>query len=381
MRIAQIVTRMDVGGVPDHVMTLLRGLAGRHALTLIAGDVHPRHAAELAALGVTVERLPFARLPDPRRDLAAFLRLRRMLAAGRFDVAHTHMSKAALLGALAAGGCRRRPWLLVNTAHNLGSLALPAGWRRAAFRAYDRWLLGRATDHVIVVSARVRAQVTALGLMAPDHVTAIANGIALERFPGRTPASAGVRAALGVGPDEVLLLCVARLVWFKGLDTLLDAFAAAPPQTRLAIVGAGELREALAAQAEAAGVAGRVAFLGERADVPELLGAADAFVLSSVSEGMPISIIEAMASGLPVIATDVGGVREIVEDGVTGLLVPARAQGPLAAAIARLATEPATRAAFGAAARARAQAEFAGAEMAEGTEALYARLLGGRVAP
>ncbi len=238
MRIAEIVTRLDVGGVPDHVMTLFRGWAGRHDLTLITGDLHPRHATELADCGVKVERLPFARLPDPRKDVAALRRLRRILAEGRFDIAHTHMSKAALLGVLATRGLRGRP-CVVNTAHNLGSLAIAKPVQRALFRRYDRWLLGRASDHVVVVSARIRDQVLAHDLMTPGHVTAIPNGIALSRFPGRGDGSQALRRTLGIGTDGVLALCVARLVWFKGLDTLIAALARAPSCLHLAILKRG----------------------------------------------------------------------------------------------------------------------------------------------
>lgn len=377
LKIAQIVTRMDVGGVPDHVMTLARELSAHHDLTLVAAEFHPMHAAELSALGVEQIVLPFARLPDPMTDLRALRGLRQLLRARRFDIAHTHMSKAALLGVLAARTLWARP-LLVNTAHNLGSLALANPVARAVFRVYDWLLLGRATDAVIVVSERVRAQVLALRLIRPDRVTAIPNGIALHRFAARSERAGTVRAAFGIGEDQVLVVCVARLVWFKGLDTLIAAFAAvAPrcPKAHLLIVGEGPLAEDLAAQSRDLGLSQRITFAGLRNDVPDILAASDIFVLSSVSEGMPISILEAMASGLPTVATDVGGVRELVAEGETGFVVPARDAPAFAAPLERLCQDKALRKTQGAAARARAQAEFGGAAMAKRTEAVYAKAL------
>lgn len=374
LRIAQVVTRMDVGGVPDHVMTLLRGLRRDHDVTLLTGDLHPTHAATLAALGVEVVALPFSRLPDPLRDLRAAVALRALCRARRFDLLHTHMSKAALLGALVARTLGRDRPMVVNTAHNLGSLALSQPALRAIFRVYDRLLLGRATDAVIVVADRVREAVLRLGLIAPERMAAIPNGIALDRFAPTAAQSAERRAAFGAGPDSVLIVCVARLVWFKAADVLIAAFAslaASHPQARLAFVGDGPLREALAAQAAEAGLADRVFFAGERPDVPAILGAADVFALTSVSEGMPISILEAMASGLPVVATDVGGVRDLVSDGETGFLAPSRDAQAVAAALARLCADPDLRLRLGAAGRARAEAAFSGPAMVARTEAFY----------
>lgn len=373
LKIAQIVTRMDVGGVPDHIMTLARELSPRHELTLIAAEFHPDTAAELDAMGIARIVLPFSRLPDPLTDLRAFRALRAVLKEKRFDIAHTHMSKAALLGVLAARSIFRRP-LLVNTAHNLGSLALSHRLARRVFWVYDKLLLGWATDVIIVVSERVRSQVLDLRLMTPGHVTAVPNGVPLQKFAVPPEQAIAVRKSFAVDETDVLVVCVARLVWFKGLDTLIDAFAmiaAENRRPRLLIVGAGPLREDLERQVEAAGLTDRVTFAGERSDVPQILAAADIFVLSSVSEGMPISILEAMASGLPTVATDVGGVRELVSEAVTGFVVPSRNAAAFAAPLALLCNDAEQRLALGRAAKARALAHFSGAEMAARTEAIY----------
>lgn len=377
LRIAFVVTRMDVGGVPDHVMTLLRGLSRRHHLTVIAGEIDPCHEAEMQELGVGIERLPLSRLPDARRDLSALRALRALLRKGRFDIVHTHMSKAALLGVLATRMMPDRP-RVVNTAHNLGSLALRNRAARGVFWVYDKILLGWGSDTVIVVSQRVREQVLALRLMSSGHVTAIPNGIRLDRFDVAPGDARKRRMELSVADGAVLVICVARLVWFKGLDTLVAAFSRVAvdfPAARLCIVGDGPLREQLEAQASSCGIGERVMLIGERRDVPSLLSASDLFVLPSVSEGMPISILEAMAAGRATLATDVGGVRELVLDGETGLVVPSGDVDALAAALLLLIRDKALRETMGAAALARARSDFDGAAMAARTEALYCALV------
>ncbi len=157
-RIAQIVTSMDVGGVPDHILTLVGELRRDHEITLVTGDVDAHNAAALDALGIEVVRLPaFRRLPDPTRDARLVLSLAKLMRERRFDLVHTHRSKAALAGAVAARLVNPRP-ALVNTAHILGSIAFSNPVVRGFFGIYDRVLLGTATDAVIVVSEAIRDQ-------------------------------------------------------------------------------------------------------------------------------------------------------------------------------------------------------------------------------
>lgn len=376
-KIAQVVTRMDVGGVPDHVMTLVRGLTGGHEVTLVTGEVTPCHSGALRELGIEVVRLPFARLPEPGRDLRLVRALAALLRERRFDVVHTHMSKAALAGAVAARLVRPRP-ILVNTAHNLGSIALSHPVLRRLFRLYDRALLGGATDAVIVVSEAIRQEVLRLGVVGAARLHAVPNGVLTERFEPGPGQAATRRAELGIAPEDTVVVTVARLVWFKGLETLIDACALLHqrwPRLRLVIVGDGPLRAALEQRVADRGASGHVIFAGERSDVPEMLGAADIFALSSVSEGMPISILEAMAARLPVVATSVGGIPELIGAGETGLLVPARDPDAFAAALDKLVAAPALRRSMGAAGRHRLDGVFSAAAMVRRTAALYAALL------
>ena len=371
---------MDVGGVPNHVLTLTRGLALRHDVTVFCGAVDVSHAERLAAAGIRIRHIPFRRLPHPD-DIRVLAALVAVLRRDRFDVVHTHTSKAALIGGIAARLARVPA--IVNTAHNLGFLAFQQRSLRELFRLYDRTLFAVTAHRIVTVSERVRDGLLAGGIARPHKVVAIHNGIDVSGFEGdaRAADAAALRAELGLTPAHCLIAVVARLVWFKGIDVLvaaLPALLSASPHCRVAIAGAGPLRETLEAQARTLGVSAALIFLGERSDISAILAAADIFALPSVSEGLPISILEAMAAGKPVVASSVGGVPELVTDGETGCLVPPREPIALAKALMLLADDPALRQRMGAAGRACVAGTFTPARMVEKTEILYGDVLAGR---
>jgi glycosyltransferase involved in cell wall biosynthesis len=247
--------------------------------------------------------------------------LRKILREGDFDILHTHMSKAALLGAIV--GATDRSIKVVNTAHNLGYIALQERWKKAIFWVYDRIIATFGFDATITVSQIVADTARNAYLIPKNKLHAIQNGIRTTKFE-KTKQGQNLRDEFLGESKGPLILTVARLVWFKGLDTLIDAFPMVLKKhqaAKLIIVGDGELRADLEAQANRLGISDCVLFTGERDDVPDLLSAADLFVLPSVSEGLPISILEAMASKLPIVATNVGGIPELVIDGETGRLV------------------------------------------------------------
>jgi len=205
-----------------------------------------------------------------------------------------------------------------------------------------------------------------------DRLHLIRNGIDLSRFAAPAPRAA-VRAAIGTAPDTLVFVCVANLIAYKGHADLLAALAAARglPAWELWCAGRDDgIGPALQAQAEAAGIAGRVRWLGPRGDVPDILAAADIGVLASHEEGFPNAVIEAMAAGLPVVATRTGGIPDAVDDGTTGLLVAPHDPVSLLSALAAVGADLVLRGAMGAAGRARATAEF----NAQICAAAYARL-------
>jgi glycosyltransferase involved in cell wall biosynthesis len=217
-------------------------------------------------------------------------------------------------------------------------------------------------DGYIAVSRASRERlVTYLGLL-PRKVVAIPNAVELRRFVGPAePARRAVRAECGIPADAPVIGVLARLSEQKGLTYLIaaaPAILAAHPETHVLLVGDGPLREDLAAQARALGVDQRVHFVGYRANTVDFLRAMDLFVLPSLYEGMPLSILEAMGAGLPVVATAVDGTPEAVVDGETGSLVPPADPMALAEAVNRVLADRSLAAAMGRAGRARAEEQF-----------------------
>jgi glycosyltransferase involved in cell wall biosynthesis len=293
-------------------------------------------------------------------DLRAAWELWQVLRRERVDVLHTHNPKPGLYGRV-VGRLARVP-IVVNTVHGL-YVADDDGWPKRlvvyaleaiASRFSDAELLQNPEDLELVQRWRIapRANLRLLG-----------NGVDLTRFdPARLGASdrAAARAELGAGPDDVVIGTVGRLVAEKGYPELFEAAAALGEGVLLAVAGPDDPEKSdrlppdVIAQAEAAGVR----FLGMRDDVDRLYSAFDVFVLPSHREGFPRAAMEAAAMGLPVVATDIRGCRQVVDDGVNGLLVPVRDPVALARALATLAGDASMRARMGRAGREKAVAEF-----------------------
>lgn len=377
IRLLQIVTRLDVGGVPKHVLTLIEGLCAEgYDVSVVCREAIESHLKRLSDLGVTVLTVDIKRLPNPIGDVKAARELYRLMKAGGYDIVHTHMSKTALLGGLVARFAGVP--VVVNTAHNFGVLAFRNPIIRGLFWIYDKVLFRLAMDAVVTVSERVRDSVVQCRLIPAVKVRVIRN--ALDPVPLREQVGAPgeIRQALGLEGKDLLVLTVARLVWFKGLNTLLDAtrhVLGEISNMRLVVVGGGPLRSDLERQAQDLGIRKSVLFLGERNDVASLLAASDLFVLSSVSEGMPISILEAMALSKPVVATSVGGIPELVVEGKTGLLVPPGDSLRFGEAMIRLLGDSSFRKKAGQAGRERLESEFDVASMVASTDALYRELI------
>ncbi len=244
--------------------------------------------------------------------------------AETMDVLHTH--HPFLSGSLAARLSRRRKKPLIFTNHSRYDLYagayLPCLPERVARVLLGAWMrrFARRCDLIIAVSAAAQSMLASLGVSAPIEI--IPNGVDLEHFRQCVPAS---KSDLGLPPDARVLMYVGRLGVEKNLTTLLDAFAYAvhrAPSAILALVGDGPQAAALRAKARDLSLADRVHFLGARpnADVPALLGAADAFVTASITESHPMTLIEALAAGRPALGFDTPGIRETVLDGENGLL-------------------------------------------------------------
>jgi len=305
-----------------------------------------------------------------RFDLRAIARLARIIRRGRFDVVHNHNFTALVVGLPAAILGRARA--VVRTEHNVAHTRGPA-------RHYLSRAAALREDAQIGVSAAVKRAHTECGRIPRGRFVTVLNGIDEERLvPGADRAS--VRRELGLSDDAIVCLNIGSLTEQKNRRTLLDATARLSDvgALRVLVVGSGPEKETLEARAGELGLSRRVLFLGQRLDVPDLLAASDIFVLSSDWEGLPITILEAMASGVPCVATAVGGVPEALTDGVTGVTVEPGDPGALADGIRGLARDPELRARMAAAARDEFERRFRAEQMVRQTEALYDMTLSGR---
>jgi glycosyltransferase involved in cell wall biosynthesis len=295
-------------------------------------------------------------------------RLARILGSRRYDIVEIYGLRLNLVGR-ALARLNRQP-VVVTAQRSVDD------WRRWWHVWLDR-LTSRWVTVYVANSEAVARRLTDRERIAPDRITIIENGIdpALYARPG----SGQIRAGLGIGADAVVITCVANLRTPKGHDVLLDAFArlrSDHPEVRLWLAGEGPLRQSIEARIEALGLASSVVLMGLRSDIPDLLAESDIFVLPSLWEGMPGSLLEAMASRLPVVASAVGGVPELVVSGETGYLVPARDPVRLAEALERLVVRPDLRQSMGRRALERASTRFALSLKVAEFEALYDSLAG-----
>ncbi len=362
------------GGGERHVADLLRLLPG---YGVEAGLVCPPGGdlPELAvASGVPVYPAPLGGAPTP----AALGALRRAIAAFRPDVVHAHGSRAASHTRLADPRAASR---CVYTVHGIHVDRAGHALRRLVLLTAERTLRPR-TAAFIAVCESDRARGARLGILDPSRTAVVHNGIALPDVPapsgtaafGREPQALAFREEAGAASDAPLVLAVGRLHEQKDHATLLRAWqtvAAQVPAARLAIVGSGPLAGVLEALAGSLGLRETVRFLPPRADLAPAYRAADAFVLPSRWEGLPYVVLEAMAWGLPVIATAVDGIPEAITHAEDGLLVPAQDAGSLAEAILEVLGDPARARSMGAAARETVARRFAVQAMAAATADVY----------
>ena len=345
------------------LLPLMRGIRARgHEVVAVAAD--GPLLADARAEGFRVVAAPFVRRVSPGAQWRAFHALVALLRRERPDLVHGHMPISGFLARLAAraAGVPR----VAYTCHGF-LFNQPGPWPRRLASLLMEWTAGRLTDVFLTVSEEEAAD--ARRLRIARRATAVGNGRDPALFHPDPGARARLRTGLGVPAGRVVVTAVSRLVRHKGYPELLAAMASVPG-AELWVVGerlASDRGADLGPAFAAAEATGRVRRLGYRTDVAAVLAASDIFVLPSHFEGLPMSVIEAMLTGLPVVATAIRGPREQVVDGVTGLLVPPATVAPLAAALNRLVADPAARAAMGEAGRFRALARYDEAAVVEHT--------------
>ncbi len=376
-----MIARLNIGGPALHATLLTERLdPSRYESLLVAGTEAPAEGNYLTLRGKALERLlvlpALGREIRGGRDLTALGRLVSLMRRWRPHIVHTHTAKAGTLARLAAR-LTRVP-VVVHTYHGHVFQGYFSPARTRTFLAIERWL-GARTDRLLAVSETVRADLLRLRIGTPGRLQVMPLGLDLARFLVCERGRGALRAELAVGPDVPLVGIVARLVPIKAHEVFLEAAAIVArtiPDPRFVLVGDGERRAEILGLVRRLGLDARVHLLGWRGDLDRVYADLDVVALTSKNEGSPVSLIEAMAAARPVVATRVGGVPDLVADGVTGCLVPVGDAGALAAAIGALLRDPPLRQAMGVAGRTRVAPAFAAERLVADMDRLYVTLLG-----
>jgi glycosyltransferase involved in cell wall biosynthesis len=323
-RILHLITRLELGGAQQNTLFCVeRHDRERFEVELMAGAGGMLDDEALAIPDASIHLLPYLKHPiAPLWDLVALFRLWRHFKGGRIDLVHTHSSKAGILGRLAAA-LAGVP-VIIHTAHGWSFNDTQPVWLRRLYIALER-LAARFSKRLITVSSIDREKGLHLGVGRPEQYELLHSGIDQESF--RTPDTSreAIRAALGFDRSHKVVGTIACLKPQKAPLDFVRAAAAAHAEDdslRFFIAGDGELRPQLKRLLAELGLQDVVRLLGWRRDVADLLHAMDLFLLPSLFEGLPRAVLQAMAAGVPVVATAVDGTPEVVEDGVTGLLIP-----------------------------------------------------------
>ncbi len=366
IHVQHVLLSLRPGGLENGVVNVVNRLdPARFRSSVCCLQGSGEFAGRISRDGVAVHEMGLRTGNDPLLPL----RLARLFRRSNTDIVHTRNAEAFFYGVVGArlAGVR-------TVIHSEHGRTLPDTPRRMRLQ---RWL-ARFADTIFAVSEQLKLDLVEHVKLPARRIEVLYNGVDLRRFAiaDRAGARAAARARLGVGDDTVVIGSVGRLAAVKNYGLLVGALAGIDGAV-LVLVGDGPMHAELESAAAAAGVSRRLRLPGHCDDVAGLLPGLDIFALPSLSEGMSNTLLEAMAAGLPVVASRVGGNGEIVRDGVDGLLFPSGDVEALRAALVRLRGDPALRAAMGESARVRASTSFGIDAMIDRYEALYARAYAG----
>lgn len=385
-RIVRIIARLNIGGPAIQAISLTRLLEPLGYRTrLVRGSEAPSEGNMdylAQELGVTPTHLPSMRREPGPGDLQALAQLVRILRADRPHIVHTHAAKAGTLGrvaALIAFPRRRTRPLVIHTFHGHSLTGYFSGRTAGFYRAVEK-LLARRTDVLVAVSEEVRDDLVGLGVAPREKFEVVALGFDLAAFlddSRRAAARSELRREWGIGEEEPVVTLIARLVPIKRVDRFLRVArgVAELADARFVIVGDGELRDPLHASEDARMLGERLLWTGFRRDIAEVCFASDVVMLTSDNEGTPVSLIEAQAAAVPVVATDVGGVRSAVVDGETGLLAAPEDEKRMIGAVAGLLGDSGSARKMGQKGRVYAAQRYSLQRLVEDVDALYSSCL------
>jgi glycosyltransferase involved in cell wall biosynthesis len=384
IKILRIIGRLNVGGPAIHVVNLTAGLGAHgYQTVLVAGSENEAEGSMLEyALSRHVEPTVIAEIVTTftiaPRDLKALWKLYALMRKERPHVVHTHTAKAGLLGRIAA-------WLagvpvIVHTFHGHVLHGYYGPVKNQLLRCVER-TLALAADRLVTVSEQVKADLVAYGIAKAAKISVIPLGFDLEPFLNAHKTRGEFRQEMGLRIEHKLIGIVGRIFPIKNHGLFLDAaarIASQEPLARFVVVGDGVLRETLENQARDLSIDDRVVFTGWRRDLPRICADLDVLVVSSDNEGTPVSAIEAMAAGCPVVATRVGGLPDLIESNKTGRLVPPRDAEALAHSVIGLLKDSSLAREIGKQARESARQCFTVQRLLGDMDRLYCQLLAGK---
>jgi glycosyltransferase involved in cell wall biosynthesis len=387
-KVLRAIARLNIGGPARHAIILDEGLRARgFECLLVHGSPSPEEGSFEALLDEhsvrSIRIHGLGRRVHVWSDLVAFWRFVRILLREKPDIVHTHTAKAGALGRTAAvvvnfirPAARRS--LLLHTYHGNVMSGYFGVLASKVVRGIER-TLASWTDCVITISERQRDEIVdRFRIVDRARVSVVPLGLELNDLLARESPDRSLRQTLGWTEEHVVVGYVGRFVPIKDVDTLIAGFArfaSREPRGRLLLVGDGELRASLEAQVRSLGLDGAVRFVGWRRDLAQVYGAMDVVGLTSRNEGTPVSLIEALAAGLPVVATAVGGVPDVIRQGETGLLIPPGNPAAFAAALDQIVSDADLRQRMSARGRSEVEQRFGRERLVAEVAALYFRLL------
>jgi glycosyltransferase involved in cell wall biosynthesis len=382
--VLRVIARLNMGGPALHVAYLSAGLKDRgYETTLVAGSLalgEESMSSVAERLGVPIVTVPeLHREISPLRDLRSVHHVAELIRELRPQILHTHTAKAGAIGRLAAmlAGDAAPP-IVVHTFHGHVLRGYFGPLRSGFFRLLERWLAKRTTS-LIAVSPEVRDDLVSLGIAPVEKFAVVRLGIELDSRVG-SPDGNGqeMRRQLGIPADRFVVGWIGRMTGVKRTDDVLLAVKRLRDRgvdAALCMVGDGPDRDAAERRAHELGIVRDSFFLGYQDDVAPFYAAFDALILPSANEGTPVSAIEALAGGRPVVATRVGGVPDVVRDGVDGFLVEPGDVDAMADRLAALAEDADLRRRMGDAGSADVHQRYSVERLLDDVDALYRRLL------